>query len=96
MKELKPTLRERAALALIGEGDGLWRMKQFLASGRYYGDGGTWHSSDTIDVRTDAKGNVVQVWFRCQMLKFSQSRGGEWEAEQGVPVRGVEVVDDHG
>ena len=50
----------------------LWRLKQKLASpSRYYGDGGTIHSTTILDVETH-RGTVVAVWFRCQPLPFRQ------------------------
>lgn len=48
-------------------------QKEFEKSGtRYYGDGGTIHSSGQLDVET-YHGSVVAVWFRCQHLPFRQS-----------------------
>ena len=38
---------------------------------RYYGDGGTIHTSNYVDVETN-HGVVVGVWFRCQLLPFKQ------------------------
>jgi hypothetical protein len=52
-----------------------WRRRQagFKEKGtRYYGDGGTIHSSGHIDVET-CNGKVVAVWFRCQQLPFKQA-----------------------
>lgn len=50
-----------------------WRLKQRLAgSSRYYGDGGTIHDTNSLDVETH-DGLVVAVWFRCQPLPFKQA-----------------------
>lgn len=38
---------------------------------RYYGDGTTIHHTGYLDVETH-EGEVVAVWFRCQMLPFQQ------------------------
>lgn len=49
-----------------------WRAKQHLAGdSRYYGDGGTVHSTGHLDVELH-DGAVVAVWFRCQPLPFRQ------------------------
>lgn len=77
-----------------------WLKKQKLAApSRYYGDGGTIHSSNHLDVETK-DGRVVAVWFRCQQLSFVQTEVGENRAESmitnfwaGMPLTGVEVVD---
>ena len=73
-----------------------WRLKQRLAGPghRYYGDGGTLHSSGELDVCTDRDGNVTQVWFRCQLLAFRQARDTDREIQQGARLSGVEVVDE--
>ena len=39
---------------------------------RYYGGDGTVHATEKVDVELDKRGNVVAVWFRCQMLPFTQ------------------------
>lgn len=55
--------------------DARWALLQAVAEpSRFYGDGGTIHDSGTIDVVQNAKGDVVQVWFRCQNLPFRVSR----------------------
>lgn len=41
---------------------------------RVYGHNKTLHGTTHIDVETDKKGNVIQVWFRCQPLPFKQIR----------------------
>lgn len=80
--------------------DELWALKQELAGpGRYYGDGGTIHNSTELDVET-YKGNVVAVWFRCQMLPFRQIDVDSARAEEmrrstyKAGLTGVEVIDD--
>jgi hypothetical protein len=46
------------------------RQKEFRRTGtRYYGNGGTIHSSGHLDVEV-YDGKVVAVWFRCQPLAF--------------------------
>lgn len=47
-------------------------MKLKGVKGRFYGGNGTIHSTDHIDVETDNHGDVVAVWFRCQLVKFKQ------------------------
>ena len=39
---------------------------------RVYGHQGTIHQTTQLDVETDKHGNVVAVWFRCQLLPFQQ------------------------
>lgn len=81
--------------------DEVWAGKQALAApSRYYGDGGTWHTTTRLDVEVDEHGRVVAVWYRCQMLPFRQStvsheRAAEMDAAGPVPVKltGVEVLD---
>lgn len=75
-----------------------WQRKQNLASpARYYGDGGTIHSTGTVDIELSG-GRVVAVWFRCQQLAFNQvdlaydKYGGQ--IVQGARLTGVEVVDE--
>jgi hypothetical protein len=94
-------VHERTAVAWR---DRHWRRRQamFAANGtRYYGDGGTIHSSGHLDV-TVYKGRVVAVWFRCQPLPFEQHnadlhRAAEIDAmyeRLGVELHAVEVKDD--
>lgn len=72
-----------------------WRRRQaeFARTGtRYYGDGGTIHSSGHLDVET-FQGTVVAVWFRCQALPFQQtevegSRATDMESMYGNPENG--------
>lgn len=62
-------------LARRGRAMRIWRRKQRAAratGARYYGDGGTIHATNTIDVEIH-DGQVVGVWFRCQQLPFRQS-----------------------
>lgn len=80
----------------------LFQRKQALAKpGRYYGDGGTIHSTGVVNVEVDTNGRVVSVWFRCQPLPFdttvvTPSRAAEqrrmYEKDVGR-ISGVEIVD---
>jgi hypothetical protein len=48
----------------------IWEKRQEVAApSRFYGDGGTIHSSGTLDIRVK-DGHVTEVWFRCQQLPF--------------------------
>lgn len=88
-----------------GDGKSLFRRKNDLAEktgGRYYGDGGTIHQTGEVNVELDENGQVVSVWFRCQMLPFTQRvvddrRAAEMRrAYSDYPVSrlsGVEIVD---
>lgn len=77
-------------------------QKQKLAKpSRYYGDGGTIHHTTAVNVEL-FKGKVVAVWFRCQILPFTQHETGRDRArEMGeayildrMPkITGVEVLD---
>lgn len=79
-----------------------WARKQELAApSRYYGDGGTIHSTGYLDVETYC-GEVVAVWFRCQMLPFAATEVAASRAEDMtaayddgfIPaLTGVEVLD---
>lgn len=81
--------------------DEVYAGKQALAApSRYYGDGGTWHTTTHLDVEVDESGRVVAVWYRCQMLPFKQRTVGDERAiemdEAGamsVKLTGVEVLD---
>ena len=78
-----------------------YRKKQELAApSRYYGDGGTIHSTSVLDVETDESGGVVSVWFRCQRLPFHEvivdgRRAQEMLSSAGNEplITGVEVLD---
>ena len=41
---------------------------------RRYGDNGTIHHTNHIDIETDTNGDVIAVWFRCQPLLFVQTK----------------------
>jgi hypothetical protein len=77
-----------------------FQMKQELAyPSRYYGDGGTIHSTGQIDVEVH-NGRVVSVWFRCQELPFRQVEVSTERANTCLHGRydlplitGVEVLD---
>jgi hypothetical protein len=73
-------------------------LKQSLARAdgrRYYGDGGTIHGTTHLDVCTDEDGNVLQVWFRCQLLPFKVHRSTDRTRENPLDIKitGVEVAD---
>jgi hypothetical protein len=78
----------------------IFAQKQALAApGRYYGDGGTIHDSTYLDVETH-NGEVVAVWFRCQMLPFRQIEESALRAAEmrrgypaGTRLTGVEILD---
>ena len=54
-----------------GEFSGAWEETEVgRAAGRFYGDGTTIHSTGTLDVEV-RHGEVVAVWYRCQMLPFT-------------------------
>lgn len=79
-----------------------WKRKQKAAApSRFYGDGGTIHTTGHLDVETH-NGSVVAVWFRCQMLPFWQIevddvRATAMETTTGLPsLTGVEVLDADG
>ena len=77
-------LRKRAQELLLSlDEDERWALKQELSSpSRYYGDGGTIHSTNALDIDTDAGGNVIAVWFRCQLLAFRQVRCSEHRTQE--------------
>ena len=65
--------------------------------GRFYGGDGTIHGSQHLDIEVSSEGEVLGVWYRCQMLAFEQhlwhpSRGVG--IGQGAKITGVEVLDD--
>ena len=61
---MNPSLRLRVRLA--------WHA---LTSSEFrYGDDRTIHGNMKLDVETDAKGDVVAVWYRCLALPFVQLR----------------------
>lgn len=76
------------------------RQKEFGRTGtRYYGDGGTIHHTNVVNVETDKKGNVVSVWFRCAMLPFdqrivSEERAKSMRSVTNLPaIHGIEFKD---
>ena len=49
------------------------RQTEFLRTGtRYYGNGGTIHHTEHVDVEIGPDGKVCAVWFRCQPLPFKE------------------------
>jgi hypothetical protein len=83
-------------------GKSKFQQKQELAApARYYGDGGTIHQTGEVNVELH-EGKAVSVWFRCQMLPFTQREVGEQRAREmyfayndgaGSRLTGVEIVD---
>lgn len=75
-----------------------WQLKQELASpGRFYGDDMTVHHTTVLDVETH-NGNVVAVWFRCQLIAFQQvevdeNRKTEMAHASAPLITGVQVND---
>jgi len=72
-----------------------WEKKQaFAKPSRYYGDGGTIHSTNHLDIEV-RNGEVVAVWFRCQMLPFRQHEadGFVGEGNPDIKITGVEILD---
>jgi len=73
----------------------IFRLKQSLAGGDgnfYYGDGGTIHGTDRLDIEIDPKtGEVTAVWFRCLNLPFQVfSRPDTVRYNPDIEVHGVE------
>jgi hypothetical protein len=66
---------------------------------RYYGDGGTIHHDNLLDVEV-YDGHVVGVWFRCQALPFQETIVDSYRANEMRPLshlvglHGVEVKDN--
>lgn len=71
-----------------------------------YGNNGTVHGTEKLNIEVDRKGNILSVWFRCSTLPFdvtvvNKDRANEMrkhheEAEKGGtfrPLLGV-VLDD--
>ncbi len=76
----------------------IFHLKQSLARAdgrRYYGDGGTIHGTNHLDICTDEDGNVMQVWFRCQLLPFQVHRSTDRERinPEEIIITGMEVID---
>jgi hypothetical protein len=75
-----------------------WQLKQDLAApSRYYGDGGTQHGHRELHVEVH-DGEVVAVWFRCQLLPFreivvDEERARSMRIVDALPqLTGVEVL----
>ena len=69
-----------------------WRRRQneFKRTGtRYYGNGGTIHSSGYLNVEV-FEGKVVAVWVRCQPLPFKQA-----DVEQGRANEMADMMKRH-
>jgi hypothetical protein len=75
-----------------------WARQRLAGQGRYYGDGGTIHATGTIDVEI-FEGEVVSVWFRCQVLPFTQREVDARRADAmtrqaaNVEITGLDVRD---
>jgi hypothetical protein len=75
-----------------------WARQKIAAPERFYGDGGTIHATPTIDVEI-FEGKIVSVWFRCQILPFTQrevdrrraTEMGRHEAE--IEITGLTIRD---
>lgn len=70
------------------------KLKQALADGSYYGDGGTIHQSPALNVGVSDDGTVEAVWFRCMMLPFNQYRSTGSGTGTGNPdseIHGIEL-----
>lgn len=62
-----------------------------------YGNEDTWHQSTKLDVEVDVHGNVVAVWFRCQMLPFEEhvvdnARANEMNSHNGELALEIQSV----
>ena len=69
-----------------------WRVKQELAApSRFYGDGGTIHSTGHLDVEVDDNGVVVAVWYRCLTLPFVQHKSRGFADNPHSRITGVEI-----
>lgn len=73
----------------------VFRLKQYLASSDghlYYGDGGTVHGTQMLDVEVDPEtGEVTSVWFRCLNLPFQVfSRPDTVRCNPDTEVHGIE------
>lgn len=75
------------------------RKNRLAAPARYYGDGGTMHDTNRLDVEVRG-GRVVAVWFRCQQLPFRQSevsadraRSMDVSHVEALRLTGVELID---
>lgn len=49
---------------------------------RTYGHDGTIHGTKHVDIESNADGQVVAVWFRCQPLRFEQREVGSGRATE--------------
>ena len=60
-----------------------WKRRSRAAEpDRYYGDGGTIHSTSHIDVEVDSNGDVVALWYRCMQLPFKTTVATPQRAEE--------------
>jgi len=66
----------------------LHELRPKEGTGRYYGGWGTIHGTDKLDVEVE-DGEVVAVWFRCQMLPFTQHDAKGSSVGRGNPNIGI-------
>jgi hypothetical protein len=85
--------KARAYVDGLGD-DERWALHQALAgAGRFYGDGGTIHSTGTVDVEVGKDGRVVAVWYRCLNLPFMVSdTGAQRVVNPKSRITGVQYV----
>ena len=71
-----------------------WALKQELAEPSfYYGNGGTIHGTNHLDIVTNAIGTVTEVWFRCTQLPFQQTKKlGPFERETIEMIEGLSKI----
>jgi hypothetical protein len=66
--------------------------------GRLYGGQGTIHPNTEVNVELDSKGNVVSVWYRCQLIAFTQNVVDDARAKdmrrayEGGKIPGVSLI----
>lgn len=65
----------------LGDVFGRWRRKTEAGSLQFYGGTGTIHRTGHLNVETK-NGEVVAVWFRCQLLPFDQVEVTEARADE--------------
>lgn len=63
---------------------------------RYYGNGGTIHRTEKLNVELDKTGKVVAVWFRCQPLPFDQSIADDSRAKEMNRMYETPMCELHG
>lgn len=72
-----------------------WAKQRAAGRSRYYGDGGTIHATGTVDIEI-FEGRVVSVWYRCQLLPFTERWVDEGRAaEMAGASANVEITALH-